>query len=445
MGLSEQDLLSRIGALAGRERETTVELVAHLAVLELRPNLYRAQGYGSLFRYCTDALRLSEDAACNRTKVTRACREFPIVLSLMATGTVSLTTVKMLAPHLTVANHEEVLARAANRSREDIQALVAELAPKPDVAASVRKLPTGKEEERPVPMTLALPSVASVGPAGPGPAELRINGEGPDGGPAVGGEAPSQCGPVLTVGRDDTRTPFPRSQRPVVRASAPGRYRVQFTIDRETYDDLRAVQALLRREIPSGDPGVIFGRAIHSLRRQVEKAKCGVATSRRRRAEAPRPGGGQDSTYEMRIRPRTDDGAGSLSDNETGNGGEAGAGELEPDGTPVAGSEAMANTGEGAEHGPSSRHIPNAVKRAVWRRDRHQCAFVSADGRRCTERAFLELHHIRPYALDGPATVNNIALRCRSHNQYESEVIFGPYGEPHVREGGEAPYAGIEH
>jgi hypothetical protein len=31
------------------------------------------------------------------------------------------------------------------------------------------------------------------------------------------------------------------------------------------------------------------------------------------------------------------------------------------------------------------------------------------------------------HALDGPATVDNISLRCRRHNQYEAElVVFGP-------------------
>lgn len=49
VALSDDDLLSRVQALAGHERETTVELVAHLAALELRPSLYAAQGYGSLF------------------------------------------------------------------------------------------------------------------------------------------------------------------------------------------------------------------------------------------------------------------------------------------------------------------------------------------------------------------------------------------------------------
>jgi len=45
----------------------------------------------------------------------------------------------------------------------------------------------------------------------------------------------------------------------------PQRYRVQFTIGQETHDKLRRVQALLRREIPSGDPGEIFDRALTLL------------------------------------------------------------------------------------------------------------------------------------------------------------------------------------
>jgi hypothetical protein len=46
---------------------------------------------------------------------------------------------------------------------------------------------------------------------------------------------------------------------------------------------------------------------------------------------------------------------------------------------------------------------------------------VADSGHRCTERTFLELHHIQPYALKGPATIGNISLRCRRHNQYEAD------------------------
>jgi hypothetical protein len=61
---------------------------------------------------------------------------------------------------------------------------------------------------------------------------------------------------------------------------------------------------------------------------------------------------------------------------------------------------------------------------------------VSANGRHCTERAFLEFHHIHPHALDGPATVGNISLRCRRHNAFEAEQVFGS-GAGIVRETGE--------
>jgi hypothetical protein len=53
---------------------------------------------------------------------------------------------------------------------------------------------------------------------------------------------------------------------------------------------------------------------------------------------------------------------------------------------------------------------------------------VAHDGQRCTERTFLEFHHLQAHALGGPATVENISLRCRRHNQYEAEVVFGPRG-----------------
>jgi hypothetical protein len=139
--LSDQDLLARLEVLAGKEREAPAELVAHLAALDGRPALYAARGYGSLFSYCTQALRLSEDAACSRIEAARACRRFPLILELLASGSLTLTSVHLLARHLTVENHESVLAKARNRRRHEIEALVAELAPRPDLPSAVRKLP----------------------------------------------------------------------------------------------------------------------------------------------------------------------------------------------------------------------------------------------------------------------------------------------------------------
>ncbi|MGH2398511.1 MAG: HNH endonuclease [bacterium] len=61
----------------------------------------------------------------------------------------------------------------------------------------------------------------------------------------------------------------------------------------------------------------------------------------------------------------------------------------------------------------------------MWARDGGRCAFVAPGGRRCTERTFLEFHHVVPYGAGGAATVENIQLRCRAHNGFEAKVFFG--------------------
>jgi len=341
--LSDHDLLARIGVLAGKEREASVELVAHLAALDTRPSLFAGQSYGSLFGYCTQVLLLSEDAACNGIEAARACRDFPVILDHLVSGAMSLTSVRLLRRHLTQENHDAVLARACGKSRREIEALVAELAPRPDVPTSVRKLPNPSPTALPIPM--ATP-------------------------PTEPCEAATMEAPLL-----------PHRRRPIIQTTSPERYRVQFTIGKESHDKLRRLQALLRREIPDGDPGAIFDRALTLLLEKVEKTKLGRTTGPRRR----RP-----------IRPGTDKDVRE----------------------PVLG----------------SRHVPREVKDAVSRRDADQCAYVSRAGKRCTERTFLEFHHVRPYAKGGPATVENISLRCRRHNQYEAELVFGPHGASVVGE-----------
>jgi hypothetical protein len=42
-------------------------------------------------------------------------------------------------------------------------------------------------------------------------------------------------------------------------------------------------------------------------------------------------------------------------------------------------------------------------------------------------KSFLEFHHCEPYAIGGEPTVGNISLRCRAHNVYEAERVFGAW------------------
>jgi len=341
--LSDETLRARVKALARCSREVTVELIAHLAELDAR-KLYCSEGPGSLFRYCIEILRFSEAAACNRIKAARAARKFPVILDLLADGRVNLTTIRLLSPHFTAENHPALLAEATGMTRRQVDKLVARLAPQADVAPSIRKLPAPKA---------AIP----VAPAPVVPNDdLRKT--------AISPSEEYPPGPIAAI-------LAPATHRPAIAPLAPERYRVQFTIDQETEEQVRRLQDLLRGEIPDGDPGAIFVRALPLLLREVERKKFAATAS-------PRPG---RSTK------------------------------------------------------PGSRHVPAAVEREVWQRDGGQCAFVAKGGHRCTERSFLEFHHANePYALGGEATAENMALRCRAHNVYEAELIFGPYDPARVRE-----------
>ena len=319
--LSDQALIDEVKAAAVRERVATVRLIALLAELDAR-RLYLGEGCSSLFTYCTQVLRLSEHAASGRIEAARIARKFPVVLDLLAEGAVTLTTLTLLGPQLTPANHQQVLTEARHRSKREVEQLVARLRPLPPVPKSVRKLPTSKAASG---MDLLADATSEVQRA------------------AAPVATPSSAPP----------------QQVVLTPLAPDRYKVQLTVTRATHDKLRRAQDLLRHSIPTGDLAEIVDRAVTVLLADHERAKLAAV-------EHPR---------------------------------------------------AARSCAVGA------RYIPSAVRRAVWRRDGAQCAFVGAEGR-CTERGFLEFHHIRPHAVGGATTVENLELRCRAHNLHEAEHYF---------------------
>jgi hypothetical protein len=86
----------------------------------------------------------------------------------------------------------------------------------------------------------------------------------------------------------------------------------------------------------------------------------------------------------------------------------------------------------------SPRCIPADVKRAVAERDQGKCAFVSESGKRCGSRSMLEFDHIEPVGRGGTATVDNVRLLCRAHNQHEAERAFGTEFMDYKRHGARA-------
>lgn len=144
------------------------------------------------------------------------------------------------------------------------------------------------------------------------------------------------------------------------------------TISKHAHEELVRARDLLRHTIPSGDVALVIERAIALLIADLEKRKLA-------RVARPRDGAGRD--------------------------------------------------GDSRTSRFDTRHIPAAVQREVWRRDRGRCAFIGQAGR-CRERGFLEMHHVVPFAAGGLATAANIELRCRAHNAHEAQIYFGAVRAP---------------
>ena len=299
--LSDDELVVRVKDLAACERHASVVLIRSLMEFDER-RLYLREGCSSLFTYCTNVLHMSEGSAYNRIETARAARRYPKVLEALDCGDLTLTAVRLLAPHLTSENSDEVLTAARHKSKLEVQELIASLNCRSAAARLIR--------------------------------------------------------------------------RAVVTPLSPDHYMLEVTLARETHDKLRLAQALSRHTLPTGDVASILDRALTLLIDHLERRTFARVLSPRHRSP---------------------------------------------------------------ECAASGRHIPAAVRREVWQRDEGRCAFVGPTGR-CQENAFLEFHHVAPFAAGGAATVENIQLRCRAHNQHEARVFFG---ETFVRERREVYDAGL--
>ena len=147
--ISDDELLRRLSELLHKSRRVEAELVAHIGEVDVR-RLYAREAGPSMFSYCTERLNLSEHEAYLRIGVARAARRHPMLLDVLAEGRLPLSAIARLAPHLTEGNRDAVLARAAGKSKREIEELIAELSPKPDVPSIVHKLPERRVKPRPV-------------------------------------------------------------------------------------------------------------------------------------------------------------------------------------------------------------------------------------------------------------------------------------------------------
>ena len=124
-------MLDEVKRLAAGERQARHGAVDRRPRRTRRCRLYLGEDCSSLFTYCTQVLHLSEHAAYLRIQAARAARRWPDILGLLADGALHLTAVGLLAPHLTLENHERVLAAARHKSKREVEELVADCGPFP--------------------------------------------------------------------------------------------------------------------------------------------------------------------------------------------------------------------------------------------------------------------------------------------------------------------------
>lgn len=358
---TDDHLLEHLAGLIATSNSTTADVLAHLAEIDRR-KLYAPQGYSSLFAYAM-SLGLSESAVYKRIQCARLALRLPVVFAVVAKGEVHLSGLALLAPHLTEANHLELLAAARHQSKRRIEELVAAHVKPPDAPARLRRSPgqaaaTTESEKSAI---AGLPFSADLRPA----------------------DAP-------TAAKVSASPPAQRGGRADVTPLSAERFRLQVTLSRRGRDLLLLAQSLMRHRLPEGDLSQVCEEALSLLVEQLQRRKF----AKRHRRPAPA----------KKVAATAEPAPGEVT-------------------APTAAAPAATSSRRRRE--TTTRYIPAAVRRAVAERDGYRCTFVGAGGHRCNEEAWLEFHHLKPFARGGETSVANMTLRCHCHNAHAAEVDYG--------------------
>ncbi len=269
-------LARRLGELAGEERNVQVDFLLHLDEFDRRRAFLEA-GFGSLWDFCLRALHLREGAAGRRIGAMRVLRRFPKLEAALRDGRLCLSTLALLGQVLTEENAEELLARAAYRTKAEVDHLVASVQPRRAPKEGIRKLPEpggAASEVMPMPRTAAEvePEPAKPLPISP---------------------------PAVTEALPLSEASAPRARTAEVRAVSEGLWSIRATIDARCKEDLEALAMLLSHKLPGADLAAVLHEAIRCGLEKHGKRKGSVEPSRRRGA---RPQAGSQRAIPAQVR-----------------------------------------------------------------------------------------------------------------------------------------------
>jgi 5-methylcytosine-specific restriction endonuclease McrA len=346
------------------------------------------------------------------------------LLDAIAGGELHLTGLLMLGPHLTEANHLEVMAHAKFRTKKEIGKLVRTLAPLPQVPDRIeplgpepRKAPRNPTCEE---FAASLCPVVRELPPGERPCDWANDKFGQCETEPASAESPrTEDGPVPAPARVDAAAPVDRPARVDVGVDAdqpppltgPQLYQMQFTTTEEHAQLIERARALLSHGSARASLGELHVQAMRLLVAALEKQRLGAGVRARKpsrsltreSADSPAP----EQAPGEHPRQRGDDGP----THSTGHPRQRG--ERDSQGGRVT-----------TPRGPT-RYIPAAERRAVFERDGGRCTYVDNRGQRCPETHLLQFHHLQAFAKGGANEAANLALRCAAHNSLAAEEDFG--------------------
>lgn len=255
--LNDTELRRGLFHWGSQERSSTAMFIAHIAEFDRR-RLYVAEGYPSMFEYCVRELKLSEGGTYRRIRAARAAKQHPQILEMLSEGRLSLTVVVLLSPSLTPENCDELLRLTAFRSASEVERLLAERFPRPNVPTVMRPLGQG------------LPSPAAASHSASSQGDLMNV-------PTIGSETSKTLGSELTLTSVETPMISHFSEAPtrpaLVEPVVPGRFALQTTVDREFRELLQEAQALLSHAVQPKDIGEILKRGLERLVRELRRRK----------------------------------------------------------------------------------------------------------------------------------------------------------------------------
>jgi len=256
--LSKPEIRQQLLHQVGVSNVAETHILVLVAEADLR-KMYLEDGFPSMHAYCVGFFHFSRDVASQRIHAARAARDYPILFAAVEEGRLHLSAVRLLAPHLTPENVDELVAAATHRTCEEIEEMIGRR------FVRLESLRDGPAKDGVSPHTSGRPEVALRNP----PYAARHMDTEPL---QLGQLAPEQ--PVASA--------VPVQPQPQPEPA------VWVALSSRAHELLQYAQALLSHTQPSAS--LVCERALRDLVTKLERKKFGASARPQKPRESQRPG-----------------------------------------------------------------------------------------------------------------------------------------------------------